>query len=130
MGLGGEEVGGRQLDPGPGQLGPGAEPQVIGEEDGEEQEGRQGQSPSLRPLGVGEWLLVVAGGLEPDLEAVVIFLLPTRPSTPGHILGTGRLHRGGSSAATVIDVGGSASRFPPPRNVSRWVVPAGLRVQR
>lgn len=39
----------------------GAEPQVIREQDGDEQQGGQRQSPSLGPLRLGKWLLVLSG---------------------------------------------------------------------
>lgn len=85
--------------PGPGP-GPRAQPQMVSEQHGEEEQGRQGQSPSLRPLGVGArfvaWPGSPAAAAAADRQRSGVFPGP-HPSAPEHI--SGEVRAGGSRQA-------------------------------
>jgi hypothetical protein len=75
--------------PGPGP-GPRAQPQMVSEQHGEEEQGRQGQSPSLRPLRIGARFVALPGSpaaaAAADSQRGGVFPGP-HPSAPEHISG-------------------------------------------
>lgn len=99
-----------------------AEPQVVGEQDGEEEQGGQRQAPFLCPLRVGEGLVGV-----PRAEAHA--RAGSSRGAAAHISGArspGRLHGDGGSAAgldgpTGMDTGRRGARLPPQRRVTTGV---------
>ena len=99
--------------PGPGP-GPRAQPQMVSEQHGEEEQGRQGQSPSLRPLGVGARFVARPGSpaaAAADSQRGGVFPGP-HPSAPEHISGGSGLEgKGGREAGRPSRAGGRASRL-------------------